>query len=78
MHSGTGDGIEGLNEHSTEVIEKLKGHEGALTQEMEITKRIKDVLAKQTEKAFMRQKRPSNQSWKDWQERERSLKTMRE
>jgi len=47
--------LKALNEHSTEVIEELKGHEGALIQE--ITKRIKDILAKLTEKSLYETKK---------------------
>ena len=79
--------LKALNEHSTEVIEELKGHVGALTQEMEVTKERKDKelrdfkadLAKQTEKSLYETKKTFESELERLVgERERSLKTMTE
>ena len=79
--------MKALNEHSTEVIEELKGHVGALTQEMEVTKERKDKemrhfkadLAKQTEKSLYETKQTFESELERLVgERERSLKTMTE
>ena len=79
--------LKALNEHSTEVIEELKGHVGALTQEMEVTKERKDKelrdfkadLAKQTEKSLYETKQTFESELERLVgERERSLKTMTE
>lgn len=85
--TGLEEELKALNEHSTEVIGELKGHVGALTQEIEVTKEQKDkemrefkaTLAKQTEKSIYETKKTFESELERLVgERERSLKTMTE